>query len=87
MYISVLCSILIKVNMDRNEKTRLPGFCELFRKGELHYFSGWPDHIDSSNNKLTRLQLIKTETVRTTPRRLSNCTKAIEMQHQYIKRI
>ena len=43
---------------------------ELIRRGELH--------ID----KMTPLQDIKTET---TPLRPSNCSKAIEMQHQYIK--
>ena len=76
MYISVLCSIfLIKLNMDCNQKTHLPGFYELIRRGELHC---GPDHID----KMTQLQVIKTET---TPLRLSNCTKA--MHHQYIKRM
>ena len=50
MYISVSCSIyfLIKLNMDRNQKTHLPGFYELMRRGELHC---GPDHIDSSNDK------------------------------------
>ena len=81
MYISVLCSILIKLNMDRKQKTHLPGFSELIRRGELHC---GPDHIESSIDKMTPLQLIKMET---TPLRLSNCTKAIEMQHQYIKRM
>ena len=56
-----------------DQKTHLPG--ELIRRGELHCE---PDHID----KMTPLQVIKTET---TPLRPSNCTKAIEMQHQYIK--
>ena len=57
-----------------DQKTHLPG--ELIRRGELHH---GPDHID----KMTPLQDIKTET---TPLRPSNSTKAIEMQHQYIKR-
>ena len=56
-----------------DQKTHLPG--ELIRRGELHC---GPDHID----KMTPLQVIKTET---TPLRPSNCSKAIEMQHQYIK--
>ena len=67
--------------MDRNQKTHLPGFYELIRRGKLHC---GPDDIDSSNDKMTPLQVIKTETTRL---RLSNCTKAIEMQHQYIKRM
>ena len=62
--------------MDRNQKTHLPGFYELIRRGELHR---GPDHID----KMTPLQDIKTETTTLRP---SNSTKAIEMQHQYIKR-
>ena len=49
MYISVSSSIfLIKLNMDCNQKTHLPSFYELIRRGELHC---GPDHIDSSNDK------------------------------------
>ena len=75
MYISVLYYIFNQIEHGSQSKTHLPGFYELIRRGELHC---GPDHID----KMTPLQVINTET---TPLRPSNCTKAIEMQHQYIK--